>query len=51
MLYVGESNIKTGQRTYFFRKGTYILLVNDHDEIAIAIPSINKTVSTNYPAN
>lgn len=27
---------------------TKILLVDDHDEVIIAIPSINKTVSTSH---
>ena len=43
-----ESNIKTCRNACFFGNCTFILLVDDYDEIAIAIPSIHKTVSTNY---
>ena len=38
-------------RTCFIRICNYILLVNDHDEVVIAAPSVNETVSTNHRAN
>ena len=46
-----ESNIKTCWNACFFGNCNFILLVDDYDEIAIAIPSIHKTVSTNCWAN
>lgn len=39
--YVCESNRKTVDEEFFFSKWTYIPLVNDHDEVAIPISSVN----------
>ena len=52
MLYVFESNIKTVDEELASSENayTYILLVNDHDEIA-TMPEINKTVSTDQWVN
>ena len=50
-LYARESYNDCWWWTCFFRKWIYILLVSDHDEVAIAIPSINKPVLTNHSAN
>ena len=43
-----ENNVKTVVEENVSSENliTKILLVNDHDEVIIAIPSINKTVST-----
>ena len=46
-----ESNIKAGVEEHVLSGKKPRFCVDDHDEIAIVIPSINKTVSTNYRSN